>query len=406
MGRRFVTGALLVVGVTWALIVLPCADAAPGDGGATWTWEAAARVVAAGPPGAGMAGLQIAFNNTRIGGRDDQGRLHLVWSDGSRVVHGVLAADGAFVPSVVAEGGRPNKPTLAVLERGLLLVAWGAAERPGRPRACVSVSRDGGASWSAAETVSAGAAGNLSLRGFRQADGDAGAVLAWHDDGDGRIRSAAWDGRQWSKPVAISVAGVAADVAIAGDGPRTLACWEQAESADARAKSLFHAGSEDGGRTWSRPTPVRFAGEGAPRAQQDPCVDFDGRGGVLLGFQGAGRVYAARAEPGESAFRMVGVLGPGLFAHVEMGDHGVAACAWEHFASPRDMRNEGAKTVGLALSRDGGQSFDGPHAMPDSDTAFSAMQGAVLVSRDWIDVVWVQSTEAGKQIRHRAARVP
>ncbi|MBI5369331.1 MAG: exo-alpha-sialidase [Planctomycetes bacterium] len=407
--RAAAFAAFWLVGLVLAGAPAEEPGAPPGDSpAARFAWAPAAETVAVGPAGAPLSGLSIAFTNTRVGGRDDRGRLHLVWSDGRTPYHGVRGTDGRWTAAALGTTtGRANKPTLALLPDGVLVAAWGASEGRGAAVAWSAVSRDYGVSWSAPARVAPGPAGNLALQACRGGDGKPGAVAAWHAP-DGRVSAAVWDGSGWSAPVPLNPGGGAgADVALGGAGASTLACWEEAVQPGSPLKRLWLADSPDGGRSWSAPAALPTAGAGFPEMMQDACLDGAPDGRVYLGFQGAQRVYLACAEPavaGGLRFRLLVDAGPGLFAHVEAGAGGVAACAWEHFTG-RNMKNDAAKTVGLALTVDGGRTFTGPHAIPGAAEAPGAMQGAVLVSPEYLDVVWIQRAAQEVRLMTRSARI-
>ncbi len=356
------------------------------------------EVVAVGPPSKPLAGIHVAFNNTRIGVRDAAGRLHLLWSDGQRVVHGVRSDSGEWsVRPISAGASRTTKPTLAFAGEALV-AAWGGAQGHGEPVGFAAVSRDGGATWSEPVRISRGPAINVTLCAF-----DGGAVVAWHTREEGRILAARWDGSRWAEPVVLNGDGDGdgADVSLAGAGRKLVACWEESVAEGSREKDLRLATSADGGRTWSAPLQVRIEGGRVPPVVGDPCVAFDRDGGLLVAYQGAGSVYLAAARRGEQEFRYLDKLGPGLFVHVEIGPDGIFA-AWEHFVG--DMRNSAAKTAGLAISTDG-HSFRKPHAMPGSESATGRLETGVILSPGWVDMVWVEIDDRETRLVVRSARI-
>jgi hypothetical protein len=79
--------------------------------------------------------------------------------------------------------------------------------------------------------------------------------------------------------------------------------------------------------------------------------------------------------------------------------------AWEHFIGP--AVNDDEKTLGLAVSLDDLATVTGPHALPGSATVTSVVQPSVTVSESFIDVVWIDVSDADMWVlRHQSGRLP
>ena len=90
-------------------------------------------------------------------------------------------------------------------------------------------------------------------------------------------------------------------------------------------------------------------------------------------------------------------VGSGLFAHAAANTRGSVAFTWESFTGANAFVDS-AKTVGNTISLDGLATLVGPNAMPDSATTFSAVQAAVVVSHDRVDVFWIDVATSGQRL--------
>ena len=150
--------------------------------------------------------------------------------------------------------------------------------------------------------------------------------------------------------------------------------------------------------------PQSLAGNASPRGG-DPSVAIGANNTVWVAWQNLSQVYASRSSNGGQSYGDVKPLGPGLFAHVAVGDGDAVAVAWEHFANA-SLFDDSGKSVGLGLSLDGLATIDGPHAMPGSETELRRVQGAVIMSGKRLDVFWIDLSAGTRTLTWRGATLP
>ncbi|NRF71468.1 exo-alpha-sialidase [Aquincola sp. S2] len=357
----------------------------------------------------GSTNVVLAFNNTALALRDATGVLHLVWADGGQGWHGRHDGQAWSVAALPkAGGGSIDKPTLALLADGELLLAW--SEQAGSTRQLlVARSRDGRSRWDLPLTLASGNLGSaVALESLQGGSGVAGAVVAWIDEGAGRVLSRQWSGSGWSlgdwspalSPAA--AAGVPHDIGLASFGQTVWATWEDKRSG-AGDSEIYLARSTDSGLSWQvdRRLPLTA---GSP-AGGDPSLQLLPDGRLLLAYQHQNKVWFTLSADGGTSFAPAVSLGPGLFAHVAANQRGSVAFTWEHFSSG-GAQNDSGKTVGSTLSLDALARVEGPHAMPGSEAVTYAVQAAAAVAHDRIDVFWVDAAPGGARvIRWRSGRL-
>lgn len=363
-------------------------------------WQAAQAVPAA-------AAASLAFNNTAVALRDDTGALNVVWEDGSNGWHGRHDGNAWRVTALPKAGsGSYAKPTLALLADGELLLAW--AERV-QNTVTIHATRSlaGRSRWEPPLTLASGAGltAGCTLSAFRRPDGSSGAVIAWGDDGSSRVLARSWGGAAWSLSdwsSAASPAGAAAvpkDITLGGDGLVQWASWEDTRGGG--GSEIYLARSGDGGRSWE--TELRLPMVAGSAIGGDPSVAIHPDGTLTVGFQRQNRVWAAQLADGGRTLVSAADLGPGLFAHVGANARSTVVVTWEHF-SGGNLKDDSIKSVGSAIGLDQLTGVTTPHAMPDSATTLSAVQAAVTVSHDRIDVFWIDVSVAGQRtLRWRSA---
>jgi len=350
--------------------------------------------------------ITLTFNNTPVGMRDGDNRLHLVWLDGTDLVYGRLESSG-WVTGPLERLGSSGlaKPTLASGGGGLV-VAW--LERlDGNMHVVGTYSADDGATWSTPLQLSTAAhnAVNPSLYAWANENGGTSAVVSWGDEETGQIVGATWTGPSWAASdwtlgydISRSDAD-ARDVGVRGWGKTLYASWEEGGEENPRP-SLYGAKSTDGGVTWGDPkalnaTDQNFGG--------DPSVAFAGEQELYVAYQDQGDVFLCRSTDGGETFGDTITLGDGLFAHVEATANGVVSTAWEHFVG--NMKDNSIKTVGLYLSLDGGETGEAPHAMPGSDDVFYTKLGSVAANESVIDVFYILDDGETSSLVHRSGEI-
>lgn len=354
-------------------------------------------------------GVFLAFNNTAVAARDAQGRAMAVWADGSAPVLGrqgsnsiwsntalpkLSASALARKPSVNWAGSQP-------------IVAW--TENTGATTRVVATrSVDGGVNWQPPIEL---ASGNLetpvSLSAFSRSDGSLGAAIAWYDTDANTVYSRGWRGNtwaayDWSEAVALTRAGGQGhDVSLGGRMDTVWAAWEDNRSG---SKELWLNRSTDGGLSWEQDRRLPRQ-DGGSASGQDPSLALSANGSIHLAYQISGKVYLAVSTDGGASFAAPRTLGNGLFGHASANGYSSLAFSWEDFTG--DLYDDSIKRVGLSVSLDHLASVTGPYAMPQSDQTVSVVQGAVVVSADWLDVLWIDVSDpnGNRVLKHRAARI-
>jgi|GEM_PF-6841360 hypothetical protein len=361
-------------------------------------WQEA-EVVAAGND------VTITFNNTRIGARDENGRLHLIWTGNKELVYGQKENSGAAFKtqkiSTLNGTGQITKPTVAVAAGGAIFLAWleGTAGNPGM-RLVTAESLDYGMTWSSPIAVSAADenAVNPSLHAFGAAGSASLAFLAWgtEKNGDQHIAFSRREGATiWSQPVQLDSSGrPARDVALHCRDGFVVAAWEEENT----GTEIVTATSNDGAKTFSKAESLvlDISNKGG-----DPSVFVVKSEEIYMAYQLKQEVHLVRSTDSGKSYTYLGALGNGLFPHVDGNSAGTIAIAWEHFKG--NMKDNSIKTVGLSLSLDGWKTNQGPHAIPGSDTEFGTMLGGVSLSSQDIDVFWIRTNGDLRELMHRRA---
>ena len=296
----------------------------------------------------------------------DDGRSNLVMA--SR--NGGRTWTRVFVPGLTdCTGGALSAaadPWLSFARGGKLLLGSGIANLPHlpgptfgpEPRQVVSRSGDGGLSWSLPATVQF-APGVYSDKSAVTADPlrRGRAYEAWDvRTGPEEDTSSAWfshssdGGRTWSPPRLVydpgqqHVAPLVTEIAVLPH--RVLLDVMGVINGAANTADVVAARSVDGGRTWSRPTPIAH---GSANEAIDPEA-----GTVALGLP---------------------------ITSVTVGRHGVPTVAWNDIASPHSSR------ILASRSRDGGRSWSRPVAV--SRVRGQAIQASVAAAGDGtLGITW------------------
>ena len=80
------------------------------------------------------------------------------------------------------------------------------------------------------------------------------------------------------------------------------------------------------------------------------------------------------------------------------------AISWEHFTG--SLTDDSRKSVGLLFSTDEMQNYDSPDVLPGSSSTFYAVQAAVNMSSQFVDVFWLDITESSnKKLKFRYAKI-
>jgi hypothetical protein len=321
--------------------------------------------------------VSIGFNNATQVLTTSDGQQHFIWTEGDRVVHGLLTSPAAeVVTTVIAEGAKANLTALAAAG-DTLVAGWTATTSPGEPAVLVAVSPDGGATWSAPETLEEGGTG-LSLA----SDGSS-VVAAWQvgDEDTAEIHFSRVDAAtgEWSLPVRVDASSAAPlwpSVAVEGDD--VWVTWR--DNRDGRYR-IYLRRSEDGGESWLVEQEIVAAVSG------DPSICAAPSGVVWLAYHGGGSVAVLRSADGGATFGEPVIVGSGWFARVSCAPDGSMIVGWEQSFGP-DPKSGGTKSAAFVTADASGNLSD-----PTVIGANAGTTASVSARGDGLaDVVWIDRT--------------
>lgn len=327
--------------------------------------------------------LRPAFNNARLVTRTPDGTVHAVIGTGGVPMYAWRSPGAAWRSKPLAGSLGPTVQPALAWSASTLYVAWVADGSVVLMR-----SAGGDAAWDPPVTIaSTGQPERVSLHATAAA-----VVLAWTDRASGRVMFVPWTGGPPPAPAPLDDGqGTSEDVALFGDGDAVWATWDQRPASNMRTIRI--ARSRDGGLTFDPASMLAVTQAGRPMASGNDPAGCAAATAVWVGYQdfdetGANRVYLARSQDGGQTFSPRGSVGPGLFAHLACDAAGAVGVVWEHFegSNPFDDTN---KTIGVALSLDGGERFDAPHAMPGAAQARERVFPALSIADDVLDVMFV-----------------
>jgi hypothetical protein len=175
---------------------------------------------------------------------------------------------------------------------------------------------------------------------------------------------------------------------LAHSGPRLYAVWWRVRSDSGAFLRAAH--SEDGGRTWSTPTPVDTTDQSVSGCRRTPpAIAADSASGyvhvvfALLGREGPGLFYAHSMDAGAMFHAAVPIFYGDRLGRASVAADGDAVAV--AFEDP----NSRALRVGLALSRTMGHIFE-ERLLPISDDNEIASRPMVAVKGRRIAVAWLR----------------
>lgn len=358
------------------------------------------------------AEVKLAFNNTTVGTRLSDGTALVTWTSAGVPMLGRRPAGGGTWTSIAlpkfgtAPASKVSLVDLGGLVGGELFAGWTEGSNLNAV-AVASHSIDGGLNWDAARVVSAAAVGaeSVTATAVIRAGQPVSVIMAWYEGASKNAHFTVWTGPTWtadaftaSAPLE-SHAGTSHDVAVVAREAHAVSIWEDDSVTPV---VLRFAESSDGGRTWGAARDMNGGADGT-NVGQDASACIDGQDRIVIGFQRQSQIYVARVTPG-GAISNVAQLGPGLFGHTVCDTFGFGAVAWEHFTGG-DSKDDAVKTIGLSTTLDDFGAIDGPHAMPDSSSAFGRVQSLAVLSGDLVDVYWIDTGGATRTLWHREARI-
>lgn len=356
------------------------------------------------------AGTALGFTQTYLGGRDDTGTLHVVWSKGATAVHGTLPKGSTTwstknLPRLGA--GRYGNVGLGIVQKGTFVALW--HEVDGTTATLVAArTKDYGANWDPPIELAKGSIGAVtSLHTFVRSSGADGASVCWFDESDLHVRTRTWKGTgwtasDWTDAVTLSsgFAGESKDCTVGGAGDLVVASWEWKETG-VQQKKLMLTRSVDGGGTWEKGAAI--AAPDVEPSSQDASFAVDADGALWIAFQGMQKVFASKSTDLGKTFSKPAELGPGLFVKVASNNKSELAFTWEHFEGG-GTKDDKVKRVGLSLTTTGLAPLAGPFAMPDSDTQYGLYYPYVMLSDAYVDVFWLD-TNTGNELYYRGGSI-
>jgi hypothetical protein len=368
----------------------------------TIRWSSADQLITSG------ADVKLSFNNTPISLRDHQQKLHLVWQDGLYIKYGRLVSGSWNIISLpkINASGLVSKPTLGMNSSGDLFVSWTEVSGINLRSILISRSIDGGATWSAPYAVKTGNLETpLSMYVFNRT-ATTGISLAWHDLTTLKSYTAIWNGNiwaasDWTIPKTLNNGtSVSHDAIINGSGTILYAAWEDDRSG---TNEIYLKKSSDGGITWGAEFPLS-SGTGTAKGQ-DPSIALSTDGRLHIAWHNQNKIYYSYStNPGTSSFGNPMIVGDGLFAHLAINNKNMVAISWEHFTG--SLTDDSGKSVGLLLSYDAMNNYIAPGVVPGSTATFYAVQAAVNMSEQFIDVFWIDVSDSNnRKLRYRYADI-
>jgi len=386
---------------SWGLAALVVGGALTASSSAAVVWQDAESV-------ASSSELALAFNNTKIAVRDENGKLHLVWKDANKLRYGHKVEDGTWMIQSFSSAGSGTvlKPSITLVGDDTLLIAWSEQVGASQQRVKFTTSDDLGANWSTPSWVSSSGvdARSVSLAASEGTAGDEPfAAISWHNSNDSTVGVSTWKKNSgWTTPQnPVDPSGVAKDAAIAAQDQTLILTWEDDRTAQ---KQIRYTVSSDSGANWGSDTLLGVSWVGALNSQGgDPSAAFGPDGQILLGYQHHQSVFLVESDDDGNSFSELREMGDGLFLHLDIAPNGSAFSAWEEFQG--DLHDDSIKRFGSAFSTDVFATSDGPFFVPDSDLNYNVAYPAGIVNDDWLDIFWIDQTEEIPVLRHRAAEL-
>lgn len=323
--------------------------------------------------------ITLAFNNAQSAVYTRDGAFHAIWQD-----HGDVRVSRTV-------DGRATERTLDTGECGLIalatdgdmgLVAMWQGDRSIR----AAVSSDGGVTWGAAQTVSAKPGAGPAARVWSGADGALQAVLIWQlrarggdkDTGPVTLWTSSYRAGGWSEPQRVdSGTAVAAWGTLVGHGPTTRAYWRDNRGGD--GWRVYTAELENPGARWVREQDTGLVG-------LDPGACVDAQGVTHIGFHRDQSVWVTHGD-GVADWAPPTRLDRGLFAQLSCTPDRVVV-TYERLAGEGAWFDASIKTVGLAVSEDGGRTFE--RVPVDGDELGRSRASTCLDPEGELDVLYIQ----------------
>lgn len=348
---------------------------------------------ASGGEGAGGSELGLAFNNADSVCRTQDGGAHELF-----VQEGALVYQREGGTKATLDDAEVSLMCLATDSEQTLLAAW-ASGRP--PRIHAAWSRDGGETWGAAEELPQ-AVGNGPTSRIWTGKGGQRALVAWHTPNGGpggreatqRVRASTWSDGKWTAPVTLDQSEYGASwVALAPDGPKTLAAWKEKKGGKGEGHTLAMATYD--GRAWSAPHSLGIDG-----ADPGLCVTRSGR--IHLGFHDEMKAWRTYSDDGGATWAKPKLMDDGLFVQAECSGDTVLFL-FERKLGEGPIQDDSLKTVAAYRSVDNGAHFE---ALPLDAQAGQVRPSALLQPDGGVELRYIDTSGAEKSMGKKAVPAP
>jgi len=250
-----------------------------------------------------------------------------------------------------------------------------------------ALSDDGGLSFGTAWPIVSGA-GRPQGPSVRLWRSEAGlrAVLTYHlgNQITGQLYTSTLMDGTWSAPARLDGDGEGSWATLEGDGDRTIAVWKDFRHRE-REPTLYLAELADPTGPWSAPRSLGMVG-----ADPSLCLDSGGRMHMVYQQNFRQLRYVRSDDRGQTWSAPTSVEeAPGLFGRVTCHPSNPAelAVTWEKFIGDGSNKDDHVKVVGLARSRDRGDTFE---VIPVLDNMTSQIRSSALLTGDGaLEVSWI-----------------
>jgi hypothetical protein len=299
--------------------------------------------------------------------------------------------------------GVSEDPSIAVNPKsGAIVCVWtDTSEGEKSPDIFFTSSTDGGKTWAKAANISK--TPGVSKEPAVACGGDGSIHVVWSDTSEGEASPDVWHsgsmdgGKTWSKPANISnTPGVSSDPAVAvGHDGAVFVCWCDT-SEGAASPDIWATHSTDGGKSWAKPANV----SNTPGVSANPDIAVDGKGNVYLTWSDTSQgekspdiFFSVSRDGGKTYGGAVNISNtPGVSS-----DPAIAADAAGHVAVIWCDTSAGEQNpdIWFAVSGDGGKSFGKPADL--SNTPGVSKQPDVTIAGGHVVGIW-EEEEGGKSL--------
>jgi hypothetical protein len=331
---------------------------------------------------------RMAFNNTPIVVRTEEGERHAVWIEERGTVYRRWSKSGEESDAVLATT-TGTAATVATDGKDALVALWN--DKSGR--LTMKVSADRGRTWGDPIEVptAGGRPGMPSVRAWTGKKGPE-ALVVWAEgekSPKSTMWSASWADGKWTEPRRVDSGDSRAEFpTVTGLGEKSAVVWRDDRSGKYH---VYAALQDEPGGKWKGEEDTGFSG-------RDPSACLDPLGNLHVAWHDLLKVYyAKRDRQGWSAEE---VVGQGLFARVDCNARGDVLVSWEAFTEKAPMTDDSVKTFGLAVSRDGGETF--ASFEPAEGKKNVNFASASLGTDGTVDAIWIDNADKAVRVWSKA----